>query len=173
MSEITLLQVGKVFPLFIGMPEGCRASLTETGVELSIGFDCPTMDEIIEIRKGIAEFKLLEKNGVPIFLCKFGRLNWMDCPFVFEDKTVDDIPDGIGYALNVIFYDTATGAVCGLRTIGLGTQFSKEIQSMCHNTSNIPQREIIQNYRRLQDLYSTEQMAQMSTIGYVAGTKEI
>lgn len=84
-------------------------------------------------------------------------------PLVF-----DAVEDGKGYALNVIFVDTATGTVKGLRQIVLGTNFSWLFRDWCMEslkqqmTRNYYDRIVNECYRR----YETEQLMRQAKFQY-------
>ena len=176
--EFQHLQVGQVRSEWRGLADGYIMDYNNvSGLTLFLFFKKPTPQEEQQIKaESVFKIAFTDYKGVGFFAVKFGNLPWGDCAFspnLYKTPPVFDvIEDGKGYALNVIFVDTATGTVKGLRQIGLGTNFSRLFRNWCMEslkqqmTRNYYDRIVNECYRR----YETEQLMRLAKFQYEINT---
>lgn len=166
--------IGQTRSEWKGLPDGYIMDFNNvSGLTLFLFFNTPTPQEEQQI-KAESTFKIAfaDYKGVGFFAVKFGNLPWGDCAFspnlYKEPPTFDVVEDGQGYALNVVFVDTATGTIKGLRQIGLGTNFSRLFRDWCMESLK---RQMTRNYydrvvNECYQCYETEQLVRQAKFQY-------
>lgn len=130
------MQVLKVGELFkegtTRYKEGCKFDMTDSGGNLTIFYNSPTIEEIEDISKGKVQYGYYKESNVIFMLFKFGNQEWIDCPYsVHLSKHLTDLQEpneGFGYAVNIYLVDAATGILKVARLIGLNTRMSKMLK---------------------------------------------
>lgn len=126
-------EVGKVVDGINVNGEDIRIDVTDEGINLIVAFSSPTGDEIESFKTGNIQTGIFNKDDVLLFLFKFGNLAWVDVPYnVHLSKHltgIQEIEDGEGLSLTILFIDSKTKILKALRLIGLPTRLSREIKS--------------------------------------------
>lgn len=168
-----ILEVGKIYKKFIGLPQGLSCHFTESGFQVLITFDKPTQQEIKDIKEGKIQLAMLVKNDILMMLFKFGNQQWMDCCVAKRpehDKIISKIEDErIGYGMHIILTDVFNGEVKVLRTIGLDHNFSKAFWKLMNL---IKPREELESYMKtleVQAAYSTKELLKLCVYRYTHG----
>lgn len=88
------------------------------------------------MRTGPAEFGLVVEGPIVFLLYKFGAIPWSDAPYSWhmtaktgQQTLPSDIPEGMGALLTKILVDASDGIIRGIRAIGLGTEFSRQLHA--------------------------------------------
>lgn len=172
--ELQYFNLGQTRSEWVGLEDGFIMEYNDvSGLILFVFFRNPLPEEEEQL-KPTSPFKITftDYKGVGFFSVKFGNLPWGDCAFspnVYEEPPVfETIQDGKGYALNVVFIDTETGTVKGLRQIGLGNNFSKLFRDWCieslkrQMSRNWYERTVSECYEE----YETSQLARRAKFQY-------
>lgn len=127
------LEVGKLFKDGVTKyQETCKFDMTDSGGNLIIFYNSPTMDEIEDISKGKAQYGYYKESNIIFMLFKFGSQEWMDCPYsVHLSKNLTELQEaseGLGYAVNIYLVDASTGILKVARLIGMNTRMSKMLK---------------------------------------------
>lgn len=145
--------------------EGILTDVTDSGINVLIFFNRPTEEEMNQIKaNNPLKIKLLDKNGIIFFFYKFGSLNWMDSPYsVHLSKkltNLEDVADGLGYAVTIQLIDTSNGAVVHNRLFGLSTDLSKKLKKMIEEQREKPfdKMEYQMNLMNIYNAYSTKEL---------------
>lgn len=153
----TMLEQGKVNEEFIGMAEGISADLTDEGILILDTRERVTLEEAENFGKAV-QFKTAVIDGFTFLFVKMGSLNWTDMPVQLTGKMNENIKDGLGYAVNLICADTATGIVIVNRLIGFSTAFSKQLNKNLKETGGFePIESHLERVRKIQRKYSTKE----------------
>lgn len=171
------LEIGKITPSLVGLPEGCYFESDESGLTLIYNFYRPTQKEIDAFKSGTpGEIRFVRVGGVLFILSKLGSLEWVDSPYAVQlsrNMSFPEVPQGQGYNLLFVLADAATGTVMGLRYIGLGTKFSEELRKEVMTDIDVPiikpvyDAKVQQLYAR----YSTKDLVRLSKSRYKIGDK--
>lgn len=107
-----------------------------SGLILYMFFKHPLPEEEAQIAADkLFKITFTDYKGVGFFGVKFGNLPWGDCAFspnLYKDTPAfEELKNGKGYALNIVFIDTETGTLKALRQIGLGNNFSRLFRDWC------------------------------------------
>lgn len=137
--NIELLRVGQSRDEWKGLPDGYIMEYDSFGgLILYVHYCNPKPEEEVQIAGGSFKIRFWDYKGVGFFCVQFGNLPWGDCPFspnLYKEKPEFEVLEPKrGYALNVIFIDTATGTIKALRLIGLGHDFSKQFRDWCEES---------------------------------------
>jgi hypothetical protein len=130
--EIQKLEVGQL--LNEGetkFAESIKFDFQQSGPVMIIFFERPTDKEIESIRAGKLEFAFYEKDEIIFILSKFQGIEWMDAPYtVHLSKPFEfqEMQEGLGFGLQIILVDAATGIIKAMRYVGLSTQFSIKLK---------------------------------------------
>ena len=169
-------EVGKLFePGVTSYPEGVKFDFIEGGPVLLLFFAGPTEEEVEAVRGGgfkigFLESGIIEDNrhkGIIIFLLfRFGRLPWMDAPFsihLAQRKTPAEVEDGLGYGLQVLLIDAATGVLKVIRLVGLGTEWSRNFRQAIleQEAAGFDWRAYDAEIQRTYKMYKTRDMVDM------------
>ena len=92
------------------------------------------------------------------FLFKAGDIEWADAPFeprLYESPM--DYPEIVdsstGAALTLYIVDTSSGKLMGLRTIGLGNEFSNRLHASCREMNKVRLLTKEQYSKHVQEIY--------------------
>lgn len=124
-DDLVVLEVGKCYPKLVsGLDSLCAATISESGIDLHVEYANPTQDETSSYASGDADVRFADAHGAVFLLAKFGGLNWIDCPVYLNDgKTkLDPVSPGHTYALHLSFFDSKSGKLLALRTLGISRQ---------------------------------------------------
>lgn len=162
------LKVGSKYEYALMHPEGCQLQIGESGILLWLNYISPTKEEISHwTRPGKTEFRAVNKNGIFFLLAKAEGENWIDipyCPQISDTyRLLEPIYDDTsGYAMQIMLTDKSSGEIKGLRLIGLGNAFSKEIKYMLDSLIDItPFLTAPEFYSKLSMVYSTYSTSQL------------
>ncbi len=111
--------------------EGMKFDFLQDGPVLLIFFNNPTTAEIEAIRSGKLEIGLYERDSVIFILTKFQGQQWMDAPYsIHMSKPFEfqELSYGMGFGLNILLTDAATGVLRAIRLVGLPTAFSQKLR---------------------------------------------
>jgi len=129
---MNVFEVGKPYLPALGLGEGVRFGIGETGCELVYGFDAPTLKEVAAMKGGHPfEIRFAPLGGIIWVTSKCGSLEWTDAPY--NPRLSGGLPDpsaikdGSGLSLVLLMLDSRDAVVKSGRFIGLGTGFSREL----------------------------------------------
>lgn len=155
-----------------GFSEGIQAVLGLNGLEIFIGFNRPTAQETLSIKEKGAEFRLVVKDDIVFLLCRFGKLNWMDCAVrVQEGVSIHNIisqnlTNNLGYKTTITFADVPLGEVKAIRMIELGNEFSLTLNKLMIEKAIMSKEQRVVAIKKIQRTYSTKQLLQYSCSSY-------
>lgn len=128
--DMLRIEVGKPYLPALGLGEGVRFDVRETGCELVYGFDAPAPKEVAAMKAGQQfEIRFAPLGGIIWVTSKCGSLEWTDAPYNprlsggLPDPSV--IKDNSGLGLILLMLDSRDAVVKSGRFIGLGTEFSR------------------------------------------------
>lgn len=130
-NEHTVVRVGD--KVCAPSKDEVKFDITSAGGVLMLKLVSPTADEKKAVRSGLAQFKLVEIDGIIFFLSRFGTLEWMDAPFHKQFCQVDNMPkpaNGEGLLLHIMLVDALTGVLVEQRIIGLQHDFTTALFDM-------------------------------------------
>lgn len=134
MEEVMeLLKVGERTELLSGYPQEATVfEIDESGLNLFLKMPNLTQSEIKSFSAGSqAEFRFVRVDGILFILFKLGDMPWMDSPYAIQFSrcaSLPKVPDGAGYALNMVLIDGVGSIVRGLRLISLSNRFSNALR---------------------------------------------
>ena len=170
------LEVGKPFePGKTNYPEGVKFDFTEGGLVLLLFFAGPTEEEVEAVRAGgfkigFFDIAILDndtfKGNIIFLVFKFGDLPWMDVPFTIhlaQCKAPAEIEEGLGYGLQVLLIDAATGVLKGIRLVGLGTEWSRNFRQAIleQEAAGFDRRAYDAEIQRTYKMYRTRELVKM------------
>jgi hypothetical protein len=161
-----IYEVGKKYREGVAyMPESLIFDFLEEGGLLRLVHAGPTDEEIQEIGKGKADFRLVEIQGIIFILAKFGDLPWMYAPYHVDLSaayTLEKPMDGKGYAIYIILLDT-NGIVKVIRRMRLSTRLSVRFAEMVEKQRGTLPRNYEALARLIKSQYTIKDMLGMST----------
>ena len=166
------LEVGKPYdPEKKNYREEVKFDFGQSGATLIIAFNSPSVKEIDHIKNSDIEVGVYPKDELLFMLFKFGTLNWIDAPYsvhLSEPFTLEEIPEEMGYSLFIVLIDAATGIVKALRTIGLSTKFSRQLQKLILNQKMLPfdKNEYLNKIALINNNYSTKDLTKRTLFVY-------
>lgn len=110
--------------------EGVLFYYDQAGPSLRVFLPDPTKNEILSIRSGACQFKLVTSSSVIFILAKFGDMNWMDAPYSIhlvppeKRKLCAEFFEGNRYLLAVTLFDSTRNVQCGSRLVSWNPTFS-------------------------------------------------
>jgi len=127
------LEVGKQFKEGITRyGEGCKFDIDDTGCNLIFYYNNPSEEEIKDITKGNVKYGYYKEDNVLLMLFKFGEQQWIDSPYSIHLSKhltkLQEITEGIGYAVNIYLVNANNGNLEGMRLISLSTKTSKMLR---------------------------------------------
>lgn len=135
--DMEVFSVGQRIPEWATGIDGCVMEYNNlTGLTLTYFLNSPNSSEVQAFDVS-QNFKIIFTSimDVGFFGLKVGELEWSDCAFspnLYSFKPEFSLPEaGIGYALTLIFVDSATGEIKSMRLIGLGHEFSCQFRNWC------------------------------------------
>jgi hypothetical protein len=113
------------------------------GLDLYVTVPEPTKKEINAFRRGLIRFALYRNYMLNTAIIMVFFESDLVFDLVFDINTLDADMDGVveGNALYMYFLDSKTGIVEGIRPIGLGRNFMKEINSITKNDGRYNSKE--------------------------------
>lgn len=143
--------------------EGVRFDVTESGMEMLVYINRPSLNEIEEIKKKDLKLALTSSKGIIFIMSKFGTLQWFDAPYsvhLSKPFELDKLEEGIGYALNITLVDAATGIVKAMRLVGMPTRFSRKLAREIDEQRylDFDKEEYIRNIQSIYSNYSTKDL---------------
>ncbi|MEW6649316.1 MAG: hypothetical protein AB1453_03900 [Chloroflexota bacterium] len=135
-----IYEVGKPYTERTSWPELAQYSYRGGEHELIIFLNCPTRDEVYDIRRGGAEFALYVERRLIVMLYRFGEaIPWSDAPYSIhlvpvEERTVPEISWGSERALlHIVLVDASSGIIRALRVLSMTEDFTRDLhQSICN-----------------------------------------
>lgn len=132
-----MFEVGLKRGEWLDVPQGMVMDWSdEYGLTLFVYHDKPSREEIRDLSAG-SRFEIAFKDidGIGFFAIKFGSQPWFDCGyspnFYSTAPRFDEPKEGKTYELNVMFVDVSVGELKVLRTISLGSDFTKHFRKWC------------------------------------------
>ncbi len=173
--------VGKEFPLgdcrgkqgfFFDYDEGGTATLTATFPNIR-----PVETDLVTMQHG--RIGLFMYQGIIFVSVKFGAMDG-DCAYTvhLHDKpqeiTVTEPEEGTGLPLHIFAVDSTTNTLKGIRTVGMGTRWTREFRKMVEEQKRISfdQAEFMLSVAECQQRWRSRDLLRLSTVTYKLGTKE-
>lgn len=167
---MTELKVGEQYAPILGRPEGVIFDADAGGYTLIYNFYEPSQKEIDAVKAGqpfTIRFTVLD--GVIWILTKCGNLNWADAPYTpflsIDWEKLEYPPDGMGTMLTLMMTDASDGTIKHLRTIGLGTNFSRDLREAIFEVGKgqFDIRAYNNSLRKTYAAYTTKQLVELSS----------
>lgn len=123
--------------------EGVVVDVADDGINIIIGFNNPTTEEISSVKSNSPfELRLYDYKGVIFFLMKFGSMNWMDAPYnVHLSRNLTELmtpgEDG-GYAIHIMFFDSRTGELKSNRMVSMSNAQSHLLYKLIQEQKGRP-----------------------------------
>lgn len=162
-------EVGKVIDQYVGVPEGIRFDLSDSGALFVVLFRNPTQNEIDQFKAGTRfEMRFVKIYNVIMTLFKIGTLKWMDTPYsphLSKGLTHFEKPEGNqGLALTIMLVDCISGELKHLRLIGLPNKFSiRLLNEVVVELQNPFDKQVYdQNMSAVMNRYQTSEIVKMA-----------
>ena len=131
-----LFTIGEKFPLKVKIlytGDYYYFNIISNTIILAYIYENPSFQEINCMKGGKCEFAITEKQGIPFFLSKVGKMPWSDAALnhhlISEEFTTVPV-EGYGYPILFMMVDRNTNIIKTMRTIGVSNQFSKELKNI-------------------------------------------
>lgn len=166
---MNVYKVGQIINRFKNHSECVQFDMADDGAVLEVFFQSPTHDEKAQFESGKSfEIRYTELDEVIMLTVKIGNLNWMDAPYtphLSKNLSKFAIPqEGQGLGLILILIDATTGKIEHMRQLGLSTDFSQRLIGLImeQKVKEFDADEYYKNIRRIYDLYTTDQIVEIS-----------
>ncbi len=137
-EKLSVLSYGETYTDFIGCPDGINITTMFGGLTLLATFQSPTKQEIEEFRFGNLEIALADDNSILITIIKLGKLNWTSSAVNYSLEPNAYNLSSNNNIFNMLMFDTSTGELVAMRTLGLHLDFVREIQCAIKKQLEIP-----------------------------------
>lgn len=140
-------------------PEGLFLNLASTGLVVVIRHPNPELSEISNLRRCHIQTRVLELNGLLIFLFRLGMRPWQRIPFHRSRSEIKDV-ESAELTLTVLLVESESGVLLVRRDEMLSSSLSNKIFDIIRRQSEEEPRTLDYTIRKT--------MAQMTTVQMVA-----
>ena len=152
--------------------EGIKFDLTDTGINIPIFFDAPTVNEVKEFEEGKIKLGYYTYKNVILVLIKIGTLEWMDMPYsIHLSKDLTTIKDfgikegnGLGLTTTLYLINAKNGILEALRLIGANNRLSVNFIKDIKKQKEMPFEEFDKNLNYIYRTYSTKELVNRAKI---------
>jgi len=174
MSEERVLQtytIGERYPGTIARlapgEEGLLFDFSDTGAVIIAVYKNPSPREIRNFGAGPVRFGLLEFEGVIFVLAKFGTEQWIDLPYFVDlmpHFETSDIPDKVGYVVQVVLIDTDSFVIRAIRLTVMSTAMSRRFNELVERQRGTMPKDFQGAVDQIYADFTTEQLVALGTI---------
>ena len=171
------LGVGEKFSYAAERQEGTFMLIDSSGITLLLNYNHVKPSEIEHWLNPIhdIEFRFVVKNGLFLLLAKVEGEQWIEfpyCPQIDDSYYLEPIHnDHQGYLTTMIITDKITTEIKGMRTFGLGNQFSKKLKytldSLIELEPELSVSDYYYRYGQLLNTYTTKDLVNYADSKYL------
>lgn len=129
-------EVGNLYsPNRTNWPEGVEYNWRSNTHELKLFYARPAVPEIVDVKRGPAEFALTVVGDILFLVFRFGPQPWSDAPYSWwmvpaDQRTPPPALAGEERALlNILLIDAGTGIIRAVRVVSLAPAFSQALHT--------------------------------------------
>ena len=170
-KEITVYEVGKYIENTPKKYDECiKFDLTDTGINIPVFFNSPTLDEINEFAEGKIKLGYYTYKNVILVLIKIGNLSWMDMPYSIHLSNhlsaIKDFEEGNGIGLTTTLYliNAQNGILEALRVVGANNRLSVNLIKDIKKQKEMTFEEYDVNLDYIYKTYTTKELINRAKI---------
>lgn len=159
------LRVGNKYEYLMGQ-DGATFQMADNGATLTIRLSRPDKKEKENLLNGKIRYSIAYLDDIIWLFWKFGSLNYIETPFsIAQAKNlteVQEVEEGQGFAVNVLFVDGLNGELFGMKLISLNTRVSEKLIELISKQPYLSEVELTEKAMNTQMKYSTDDLQRFS-----------